>query len=75
MTRPRTQTIPGFRIQPKLPLGFPYFGGIVEAADFTHYDDLGDCVEVLIRIGLLRNPYTILLSIEQAIEADIVECD
>ena len=75
MTRPRTKTIDGYRIQPKLPMAFPYFGGLVEDADFTTYPDTGDCVEVLMRIGLIKGPYTFVLSIAQALEADIIERD
>jgi hypothetical protein len=73
MTRPRTKTIDGYRIQPMLPMSFPYLGGMVEEADFTRYDDTGDCVEVLMRIGLIKGPYTLVLSIAQALDADIIE--
>ena len=73
MTRPRTKTIDGYRIQPLLPMHFPYLGGMVEAADFTTYPDTGACVEVLMRIGLIKGPYTFVLSIAQALEADIIE--
>lgn len=75
MTRPRTKTIPGYRIQPCLghtALSFPYFGGEIVDADFTEYDGLA-CVEILIRLGLIKNPYTLVLTIDQAREADIVE--
>jgi hypothetical protein len=54
-------------------LGFPYLGGEILDADFTRYDDTGDCVEVLMRIGLVKQPYTFVLSIAQALEADIIE--
>jgi hypothetical protein len=70
--RPRTTTIPGYRIQPSLPMGFPYLGGLVESAVFTRYDD-ADCVEVEMRIGLLTRAYCFWLSIAQALEADIIE--
>jgi hypothetical protein len=52
---------------------FPYLGGMVEAAEFTRYPDTGDCVEVLMRIGLIKGPYTFVLSIAQALDADIIE--
>ena len=71
-TRPRTQTIPGYRIQPMLPMGFPYLGGVIESAVFTRYDDT-DCVEVEMRIGLMKGPYCFWLSIAQALDADIIE--
>jgi hypothetical protein len=74
MTRPRTQTIPGYRIQPMLPITF-YLGGTVHEACFTTYPDTGDCVEALVQIGLIKGPYTLLLSITQALEADIIERD
>ena len=71
MTRPRTQTIPGYRIQPMLPLNF-YLDGTVEEAAFTRYDG-HDCVEASVRIGLVKGAYTLVLTIKQALEADIIE--
>jgi hypothetical protein len=71
MTRPRTKTIPGFQIQPMLPITF-YLGGTVVEADFTEYDGK-PCVEALVQIGLIKNPYTFVLSLDQAREADIIE--
>lgn len=73
MTRPRTKTIPSYRIQPMLPMTF-YLGGTVEEADFTVYDGV-TCVEASVRIGLIKSPYTLLLTIQQALEADIIERD
>ena len=73
MTRPRTKRIDGYQIQPLLPMSFPYLGGVIEEADFTTYPDTGECVEALMKIGLIKTPYTIVLSIQQALEADIVE--
>jgi len=72
LTRPRTKTIPGYRIQPMLPLCF-YLGGTVEDAHFTTYPDAGDCVEASVRIGLIKGAYTMLFSLRQALEADIIE--
>ena len=71
LTRPRTQTTPGFRIQPMLPITF-YVGGTVEDAAFTKYDGQ-DCVEASVRLGLIKSPYTMVFSLKQALEADIVE--
>ena len=71
MTRPRTKTIPGYRIQPMLPITF-YLGGTVVDADFTEHDGT-TCVEASVRIGLIRSPYTFVLSLDQAREADIIE--
>ena len=71
MTRPRTKTIPGYRIQPMLPITF-YLDGTVVDADFTKYDG-GLCVEALVQIGLIKSPYTLVLTLAQAREADIIE--
>ena len=73
MTRPRTKTIPGYHIQPMLPITF-YLDGTVEDADFTKYDGV-DCVEALVRIGLVKGAYTLVLTLKQALEADIIERD
>ncbi len=73
MPRPRTKQIQGYRVQPLLPMQFPYFGAVIDEADFTEYDGR-PCVEVLATIGsFVKGPYTLVLSIEQALEADIVE--
>ena len=71
MTRPRTKTIPGYQIQPMLPISF-YLNGTVEDAAFTTYDGV-TCVEASVRIGLIKNPYTLVLTLHQAREADIIE--
>ena len=71
MRRPRTKTIPGYQIQPMLPITF-YLGGTVVDADFTEYDGT-PCVEALVQIGLVKGPYTLVLSLAQAREADIIE--
>jgi hypothetical protein len=71
MTRPRTKTIPGFQIQPMLPIMF-YLGGTVEDAVFTEFDGT-TCVETSVRIGLIKSPYTFALTLDQAREADVIE--
>jgi hypothetical protein len=73
MTRPRTKTIDGYRVQPMLPISVVFADGVCEEADFTTYPDTGPCVEALVRLGLLKNPYTLVLSIAQALDADIIE--
>ena len=73
MKRKRTKTVDGYRIQPMLPIHIGTFGAICEQADFTTYGDTGPCVEALVRIGLIEAPYTLVLSYEQALEADIIE--
>ena len=75
MTRPTTKAIGGYRVQPLLPLSFPYFGGTILEADFTTYPDTGWCVEALVKIGLVKTPYTFMLTLQQALEADIIERD
>ena len=73
MTRQRTKTIPGYRIQPMLPISF-YLDGTVVDANFTEYDG-AVCVEASVRIGLVTNPYTLVLTLKQAREADIIETE
>ena len=73
MARTRTKQVPGFRIQPKLPISIGWFGAICENADFTTYGDTGPCVEAGVRLGLIPQPYTLLLTYQQALEADIIE--
>lgn len=72
MTRPRTTTIDGYRIQPMLPIGVVLGDGRCIEAHFTVYDGR-PCVEALVHIGLIPGPYTLVLTIEQALEADIIE--
>ena len=73
MPRPRTKTIPGYQIQPMLPISLGLLGMVCIDAEFTKYSDLGDCVEARVKIGTLNNPYTLVLTIKQAVEADIIE--
>ncbi len=72
MRRPRTQTIPGYRIQAMLPIGVVFADGVCEAADFTVYDGK-PCVEALVRLGTIKNLYTLVLTIDQALQADLIE--
>ncbi len=71
--RPRTKEVPGYRVQPKLPIGIPYLGAVCVEAEFTRYAHLGTCVEALVKLGLIDAPYTLVLTLEQALEADIIE--
>ena len=71
MTRPRTKTIPGYRIQPMLSITF-FLDGTVEDAAFTEFDGT-TCVEASVCIGLIKSSYTLVLTIDQAREADIIE--
>jgi len=78
MTRPRTKTIDGYRIQPLMnelhQLSLGLLGAACINADFTVYDGT-PCVEALVRMGngMVKSPYTLVLSIAQALEADIIE--
>ena len=74
MTRPRTKTISGYRVQPMLPIRCGQFGAVCEEASFTKYDSSA-CVEASVRMGngMVKGPYTLVLTIEQALEADIIE--
>ena len=69
--RQRTKTITGYQIQPMLPITF-YLDGTVEDAAFTTYEGK-TCVEATVRIGIIKNPYTLVLTLKQACEADIIE--
>ena len=71
--RTRTKAVPGYRIQPKLPISIGSLGGICDAADFTEYPDTGPCVEAEVRFGLIKHPYCLVLTYTQALEADIIE--
>ena len=72
MARQRTKAIDGYRIQPALPISVGILGAVCVEADFTEYDG-ETCVEALVRIGQVQNPYTLVHSIHQALEADIIE--
>jgi len=73
MTRPTLKAIDGYRVQPRLPMSFPYFGATVLDADFTKYPDTPWCVEAVVKIGIVKSPYTLVLTLDQAREADIIE--
>ena len=66
------KTIEGYRVQPLMPLHLGLFGAVCTEATFITYDEKR-CVEAMVRLGLLERPYTLVLSIEQALEADIIE--
>ena len=71
MNRPRTKTIDGYRVQPKLPTNV-ILDGQCEDAHFTEYDGTR-CVEALVKIGTIKSPYTLVLTINQAVEAGMIE--
>ena len=72
MARKRSKAIDGYRIQTMLPISFGLLGAVCVEAEFTEYDGK-TCVEALVRIGQIESPYTVVLSIHQAVEADIIE--
>ena len=71
----RAKRIDDYQIQPMLPMGFPYLGIEFREAEFRQYESEPGIwyVEVSAIIGTLKNPYTIVLSIPQALDADIIE--
>jgi hypothetical protein len=73
MERTRTKQVPGYRVQAKLPIACGLFGAVCVNADFTAYPDTGPCVEADVKLGLIPRPYCLVLTYEQALEADIIE--
>lgn len=73
MERQRTKQVPGYQIQPKLPVAIGLFGAVCVNADFTAYPDTGPCVEAEVKLGLIPGPYCLVLTYDQALEADIIE--
>jgi hypothetical protein len=55
-----------------LPLSIVFADGSCEDAHFTVYDGT-PCVEALVRLGTIPGPYTIVMTIKQALDADIIE--
>jgi len=72
MRRRDTEDPEGFRIQRRLPIDIHWFGARCETARFTELEGTA-CVEAAVRLGLARSPYVLHLTLEQALEADIVE--
>jgi hypothetical protein len=70
--RQRTKEVDGYRIQPMLPLHIGTLGAVCEDADFTEYDGR-PCVEALVKLGIIEHAYTLVLTIDQALDADIIE--
>ena len=67
------KSIAGYRVQPRMPLHHPYFGMEILNAAFVQHPNRTWCVEAKAVIGLNTEPYYLILSIEQARAADIVE--
>lgn len=73
MTKLRSKQVSGYQVQPKLPISIGVLGAVCVDTDFTAYGDTGPCVVEEVRLGLLPATYTLMLSYEQALEADIIE--
>ena len=71
-SRTHNQTIPGYRIQPMLPLHVPIFDGLVTSAEFVKVAG-GVHVGIVVRLGAIGARYDITISIAQALAADIIE--
>jgi len=71
LTKNGTKEIPGYRIKPMLPIATA-FGGSCVGAEFVAPDG-NYFVIARVRLGLAPSPYLLHLSIEQALEADIIE--
>lgn len=61
-----------FRVQAMLPVSIGAMGAVCHEAEFKTYDGVV-CVEALVRIGMIKSPYTVVLSIYDALDADIIE--
>ncbi len=72
MTKQRTKTVPGYRVQPMLPIALVTFNGTCLDAVFTEHDGK-PCVEVLVQMGLIKTPYTMVVTYAQALESDVIE--
>jgi len=70
MTRPRT--VPGYRVQPMLPISIGWFGARCDDAYFSTWEGRA-CVEAYVWLGLAKSPYLLHLTFEQALAADIIE--
>ena len=72
ITKDGTKEIPGYRIQPMLPVSVASFGGRCDEAEFSAWDGKR-CVTAVVWLGMAKSPYVLHLSIEQALAADIIE--
>ena len=72
LTKNGTKGIPGYRIQRMLPISVVAFGGKCDEAEFSTWDGR-PCVTAQVWLGLAKSPYVLHLTLEQALEADIIE--
>ena len=67
------KTIPGHHIQPLLPMSIGLLGATVLDAGFIRHPRGAWCVQASVRMGPNETPYVLVLSLDQAREADIVD--
>jgi len=72
LTKDGKKEIPGYRIQPMLPISVVAFGGKCDTAEFSTWDGK-PCVTAQVWLGLAKSPYILHLTIYQAYQADIIE--
>jgi len=72
LTKNGKKEIPGYRIQRMLPIGIVAFDGRCDEAEFSTWDGR-QCVTARVWLGLAKSPYVLHLTLEQALEADIIE--
>ena len=72
-TTTTTTMIDGYRVQRMFPMSLGLLGAVCLDAEFKTYGGSSHRVEALVRIGKIDAPYTIVLSVDQALDADIIE--
>ena len=73
MTRPRTKTIDGYRIQPMLPIGIVFARRLVRGRRLHGLRRHSPASRRWCASGSIKSPYTLVLTIAQALDADIIE--
>ena len=71
LTKNGKKEIPGYRIQPMLPI-VTALDGRCDEAEFSTWAGK-PCVTAQVWFGLARSPYILHLTIDQAHKADIIE--
>ncbi len=72
MDEAKLREIPGYWIQVRLPIQIGWFGARCDDAWFSKWEG-HTCVEAQVWMGLAKSPYMLHLTLEQALEADIIE--
>lgn len=68
----KTTKLAGYRIQIRLPIEIGWFGARCDAAWFSEWEGK-TCVVAQVWMGLVKSPYLLHLTIDQALRADIIE--